>query len=233
MKPTPEEVDQLLTSDNYGDRISGVNQLRTLDPACAFDLIQKMVTDKNTRVRYAAVSQLSSLGKQDPPLALTILRDRLLNDPETDVKAAAADSLGALQLTEAYPDLAQVYYSTSEWLLQFSIVACLCEMGDPNSFALLQEALSSPIELIQTAAIVALGELKDTRAIPLIISFLSHPDWQIRHRVAQALEHFQRSSVQAALETLAQDPQESVAQEAQRILQLSTPDSVILEQSSF
>jgi HEAT repeat protein len=225
MNPTPESVDQLLTSDNYGDRISGVNQLRKLDPACAFDLIQKMVTDQNVRVRYAAVSQLSSLGKQDRPLAFTILRDRLLNDPETDVKAAAADSLGALQLTEAYPDLAQTYHNTSEWLLQFSIVACLGEMGDPRSFTLLQEALSSPIELIQTAAIVALGELGDTRAIPIIISFLSHPDWQIRHRVAQALGHFERSLVHVALKTLAQDPQESVAQEAQRILLLSMQDS--------
>jgi len=63
-----------------------------------------------------------------------------------------------------------------------------------------------------------LGELGDDRAIPLITSFLSHPDWQIRYRVAQALERFDLSLGRSALEVLSQDPLEQVAQEAQRIL---------------
>ena len=63
MSATPESVQTLLNSDNFGDRLSGINQLRQLDPATAFELIRPAVTDKNVRVRYAAVSQLSSLGK--------------------------------------------------------------------------------------------------------------------------------------------------------------------------
>ena len=216
--PTPESVAQLLSSDDYGDRLSGINQLRSLDPAAAFQLIQPVITDQNVRVRYAAVSCLGAVGKQDPQVSLTLLRDRLAHDPEIDVKAAAADAIGGLGLREAYPELEALYHQTSEWLLQFSIVACLGELGDPRGFELLQEALSSPVELIQTAAIVAMGELGDDRAIPLITSFLSHPDWQIRYRLAQALERFDLSLGRSALEVLSQDPLEQVAQEAQRVL---------------
>lgn len=218
MTSTPESVQTLLDSDDYGDRLSGLNHLRSLDPSLAFSMIQKLVVDTHVRVRYAAVSQLASLGKQNPALALDLLRDRLLNDPESDVKSAAADALGALKLTEAYPDMAELYHSTSEWLVQFSIVACLGEMGDPRGFDLLTEALSSPVELVQTAALIALGELGNPDAIPLLTSFLSHPDWQIRYRLTHALERFGDPVVQTALETLAQDSVEQVAQEAQRIL---------------
>ncbi|HEY9668302.1 MAG TPA: HEAT repeat domain-containing protein, partial [Coleofasciculaceae cyanobacterium] len=125
MSVTRESVQELLSSEDFGQRISGVNQLRQLEPAIAFELIQPVVTDTNTRVRYAAVSQLDTLGTQDLQASLTMLRDRLLNDEEPDVQAAAADALGALKLTEAYEDMEQLYRRTPEWLVQFSIVATL------------------------------------------------------------------------------------------------------------
>ena len=78
----------LLNSLNHGDRIRGLNQLRTIDKAEAFRLILPLVKDLNTRVRYAAVSQLDVLGTEDLELALKLLRDRLFNDPEPDVQAA-------------------------------------------------------------------------------------------------------------------------------------------------
>ncbi len=75
MSNTPESVQQLLKSDNFGDRIQGLNKLRQLEPKVAFELIKPMVTDKNTRVRYAAVSQFDTLGQQDLAVSLEVLRD--------------------------------------------------------------------------------------------------------------------------------------------------------------
>ena len=69
MSVTPESVQELLSSEDFGKRLSGVNQLRLLYPAIAFQMIQLPIADKNVRVRYAAVSQLASLGKQNLPLA--------------------------------------------------------------------------------------------------------------------------------------------------------------------
>jgi HEAT repeat protein len=215
MSITPESVQELLSSEDFGQRLSGVNQLRQLEPAIAFKLIQTAVNDKSVRVRYAAVSQISTLGQQDPQAALELLRDRLLNDSEVDVQAAAADALGALKLTEAFDDLKAVYQSTSEWLIQFSIIAALGELGDPRSFELLEQALQSENELVKTVAVGSLGELGDVRALPLLIPFASDSDWQIRHRVAQALGHFNNPEARTALELLAKDSMQTVAQQAQ------------------
>jgi HEAT repeat protein len=214
METQPESAAAQLASADYGERLSGLNSLRQLDPAIAFTLIQPLLTDANVRVRYAAVSQVATLGVQDRAVALELLRDRLLNDPETDVKAAAADALGALQLKEAFPDLNAVYHDSTDWLIQFSIVAALGELGAPESIDLLTEALASPVELVQTTAITALGELGDPRAVDLVLPFVDHGDWQVRYRVAQTLSRFGGEAAMVALTQLAEDPEVAVAEVA-------------------
>lgn len=218
MSVNPESVQALLSSEDFGHRLSGVNQLRQLDPSIAFNLIQPLVVDRNVRVRYAAVSQISSLGQQNPTAALEILRRAMTEDPEPDVQAAAADSIGALKLTEAYEDLQQLYHRTSEWLVQFSVIAALGELGDPRSFDLLETALKSETELVRTAAIGSLGELGDDRAVKLLLPHATDPDWQIRYRVAQALSRFDSPEVRSTLEQLSHDEMQAVAQEAQSYL---------------
>lgn len=221
MAITPDSVRDLLHSEDYGDRLRAVNQMRDLEPAAAFDLIQLAANDGNARVRYAAISQLASLGHQDLGTVEPLLRRALTNDPEPDVQAAAADAIGGLQLRSAYADLADVYHSTSEWLVQFSIIAALGELGEPQAFTLLQEALGSENELVITAAIGALGELRDERAIPLLLPYTTHPDWQVRHRLVQALAQFSQPEAQAALTNLTQDSAAIVAEAATQHLPTS------------
>jgi len=60
------------------------------------------------------------------------------------VKAAAADAIGGLKLTAAYDDLVAVYQQSCDWLIQFSIVAALGELGEPRGF----ELSKSPLTLI-------------------------------------------------------------------------------------
>lgn len=216
MDVTPDSVKALFESDDYGQRISAVNQMRYLQPEVAFDMLMEASGDSNTRVRYAAVSQISSVGDQDLDRTKTLLRDRLLNDPEPDVRSAAADSIGALQLTDLFEALYQVYTETSEWLLQFSIIATLGELGDPRGFDLLETALESDIELVRTAAVGALGELGDPRAIALLKPLASHEDWQLRYRVVQALNHLGGEEAQAILNDLADDSVEQIAREARQ-----------------
>jgi len=222
MSITPESVQALLASENFGDRLSAINQLRQLDPAVAFTLIQPVAMDRNVRVRYAAVSQISSLGVQNRPAALDLLR-RCLQDPEPDVQAAAADSLGALKLTDAFDDIKALYERSSEWLVQFSIVAALGELGDRRAFELLEQALKSDNDLVKTAAIGALGELGDERAVELLLHYITDPDWQVRYRITQALSHFTHGThpdVRSALEHLSQDEYAPIAEEAKFYLGL-------------
>ncbi|WP_017305430.1 phycobilisome degradation protein NblB [Spirulina subsalsa] len=219
MTITPESVQVLLNSEDYGDRLSGLNKLRQLSPDVAFGLIKPLITDSHPRVRYSAVSQMDSLGGQNLAETLPLLRERLLTDKESDVRAAAADAIAALKLTEAFDDLLLVYQqSGDDWLIQFSIIAALGEMGDPRSFPLLQEALDSDNTLLQTAAIGSFGELGDPRAIALLAPFVTHSDWQIRHRLVQALTRLGTPESHALLAQLTQDEFPQIAQDAQAAL---------------
>lgn len=218
MSITPESVTELLNSEDFGERIRGLNQLRQIEPETAFEMVRPLITDDNTRVRYAAVSQLDTLGTVDKNTTLELLRDRLFNDPEPDVQAAAADAIGGLELVEAFEDLAKVYHETSEWLVQFSIIAALGELGEPRGFDLLKEALDSNNNLLQTAAIGSMGELGDDRAIPLLAKYADHEDWQIRYRLAQALGRLGGDEAQSIISRLAEDESEQVAQEAKNNL---------------
>ncbi len=218
MNVTPSEVQKLLDSEDFGARIKGINFLRHLEIKTAFEMIKPIVVDKNTRVRYAAVSQLDTLGTCDLHTSLEMLRDRLFNDPEIDVRAAAADAIGGLKLTEAFEDIQQVYRETPEWLLKFSIVATLGELGDPRGLEILQDALASDSELLQITAIGALGELGEPRAIPWLLPFVDRSDWQVRYRLAQALSKLGGEQVRSALEKLAADEVEQVALEAKKYL---------------
>lgn len=214
---TPDSIRDLLQSQDFGDRLRGINQLRDIDPAIAFDLIQIPVADSNVRVRYAAVSQLASLGSQNRETALSLLKVALA-DIEPDVQAAAADSVGALKLTEAYEELESLYRRTPEWLVSFSVIAALGELGDPRSFELLKEALNSDSDLVKTAAIGSLGELGDVRAVELLTPCATDADWQIRFRVVQALARLNTPEARSTLETLTHDETEQVAEQARQVL---------------
>ncbi|MEB3311241.1 MAG: HEAT repeat domain-containing protein [Snowella sp.] len=220
MTITPESVQELLSSESFSDRVRGLNHLKFIDPKLAFEMVKPLVNDRNARIRYAAVSQLDPLGLENPDEALGLLRDRLFNDPEIDVKSIAADVIGGLKLTAAYADLRQVYETTDEWLLQMSIIATIGEMGDPQALELLKIALDSENSLIRMAAISALGDLQEPQAIPLLLPLVNDEDWQVRFRLAIALGQFQQAEVQAALEQLAQDEFEQVATIAQDLLKM-------------
>jgi HEAT repeat protein len=218
MSTTPESVKQMLSSQDLGDRLRAVNLVRQLEPSIGYELIQSAINDSNSRVRYSAVSQLDTLGNENIDLTLNVLRDRLFNDPEADVQAAAADCLGALKLQEAFQDLQQVYRTSKEWIVQLSIIAALGELGDPRAFELLKEALASNNELVITAAIGSLGELGDPQAVPLLAPFVTNPDWQLRYRLAQALRRLGSADAKPVLEILAKDEVEAVATEAKKSL---------------
>mgnify|MGYP002777823507 CR=1 FL=1 len=214
MSTAAEEVRTALASNDFGERLRAVNQFRSLDRGIAFDLVQIAVKDSNARVRYAAVSHMAHLGDQNPQLSLEILRNCLLNDDEMDVRAAAADALGGLKLTDAFDDIVQLYESTSEWLVQFSILAALGELGDPRGFEVLIRALSSDQNLLRLAAIGALGDLGNADAVPYLAAYVDDPDWHVRYRLVQSLQQLGGTEAEGLLAHLATDSMPQVAEAA-------------------
>ena len=217
MTITPDTVKKKLESEDLGDRLRGVNEIRELEPAVGFELIQSAITDTNARVRYSAVSQFDTLGTQDLDKSLSLLRG-LLQDPEADVKAAAADCLGGLKLVAAFDDLQQLYQSTEDWIIKLSVIAALGELGEPRGFELLKQALSEDNDLVKTAAISSMGELGNAETISILAPYSKDADWQIRFRVAQALNRLGTPEAKPVLESLANDEVEAVAEEAKKNL---------------
>jgi HEAT repeat protein len=213
-----KSLQEQLRSEDLGDRLRALNEGRKLDLDERFELVCMATNDTKARIRYDATSQLASVGTCDLQAALDILCDRLLNDSESDVRAAAADSIGALKLTEAFDLLVEVYSSTNEWLLQFSIIAALGELGDRRGFEILAEALNHETELVRVAAIGALGDLGDTRGLELMLPLVNHPDWEIRYRLAGALHQIGGAEAHVALTKLSQDAVDRVAETAQILL---------------
>ena len=209
----------LLQSSDYGDCISGLNQLDTLPEEEALILITPLITHTNARVRYAAVSKMAKIGNVNRPVSLELLRDRLHNDSELDVKAAAADSLGALAFTEAYEDLAALYHATSDWLLRLSIVAALSEMGEPKAIEVLLDALMSDNDLLVATAIGAIGDLGDASVLDQLETFMCHDDSQVRFRTAQALGHLGGDQARAWLQRMADDTDDQVVTQAKIALE--------------
>jgi len=204
---------QLLNSQDLGERLRAINKARELSPPERLTLLQQAIADENARVRYAAISQLGTLAAKgiDPAILLPILQRSLREDPEFDVRAAAAAALGDLKQPQALADLLEAYQRETEWLVRFSIVAALGELGNPAAFDTLVQALQEGNELLTTAAAAALGDLGDPRAIPYLEPLIASEDWQLRYRVCIALSKLGTEAAQAGLARLAQDPQEQVA----------------------
>ena len=213
-----ESLREQLASEEMGIRMKAVHASRSLNNSERFTLLAIAAQDSAARIRYDAVSQIGTVGTADLPQALQILSDRLLNDPEIDVKAAAAASMGALQLVQGFDMLQTAYNSTNDWMFQFSIIAAIGELGAPEGFDFLAQAIDNPNELVKIAAIGSLGDLGDARAIALLVPLAEDPDWQVRHRVAQSLAHLGGAEAQAALDKLANDPMPQVAEATRSLL---------------
>ncbi|MEN9204108.1 MAG: HEAT repeat domain-containing protein [Thermostichus sp. DG_1_6_bins_120] len=216
--PTLSDLLELLNSQDLGDRLRAVNLARHLPGAETLVLLQQAVKDESPRVRYAAISQMGTVSGVDPDRVLPILRQALEQDPEFDVRAAAAAALGDLKQPQALTDLLAAYQRETEWLVQFSIVAALGELGNPDAFDTLVQALQGSSELISTAAAAALGDLGDPRAIPFLEPLIDSGDWQLRYRVCIALAKLGTEAARPGLMRLAQDPQEQVAVHARNAL---------------
>ncbi len=222
MSTTLADLRQKLHADEHGERIRALSESRSLNMAERFELVCLAVNDAHSRVRYDAISQLATVGNQDLEQSLAILINSLNNDPEIDVRAAAADSIGALKLISAFDALQVAYQSSNDWIMQLSIVAALGELGDPKGFDFLVDVLANNSnEIVKIAAIGSLGELGDPRAVDLLLPLVTNPDWQIRHRIAQALAYFDRAEAKNALVQLSQDSVAQVAEIAKTLLEIA------------
>ncbi|KAK4538239.1 hypothetical protein CDCA_CDCA16G4264 [Cyanidium caldarium] len=189
--PGADEIAVRLQSESPGERARGVHLLRYLEDPDRFNTLMNMLEDVDSQVRYAAVTLFATVGGYDRQRTKEAMLQVLRNEQEeATVRAGASDTLGALRMHEVLPDLEDAFRNSKDWVVRFSVIAALGELGAREAFPLLEEALQLGAEepLVQLAAIGALGDLGDPRALPLLEPLLQSKDRSVAERAQIALD---------------------------------------------
>lgn len=210
------QISQKLDSNNVKDKKLALAALRNVAPEDAVPLIKKVLYDNDQQVRSMAVY---ALGVKPMDECFELLVDVLVNEEDYGVRADAAGALGNLEDIRAFEPLVRAFYEESDWLVRFSAAVSLGNLRDPRAQPTLLKALECPEEVIQQAAIAALGEIGAIDAIDNILNFAQSNDWLVRQRLAEALGCLPSEKSRSALQYLIKDDNKNVANAAKLSLE--------------
>ncbi len=215
----PKVIDTLVkaTSDAHAEvRTWAVIGLGNYSDKKALDALSGAVRDSDVQVRVAAAD---SLGRTGAPQATSHLISRL-NDfgEESEVRAAAARSLGALRDSRAVPILLGLLGDNDPMLRRW-VVSALGRIGDAQAVEPLVGALNDSEPSVRGWAALALARFRDPRIIEPLLKAVKDPDAQVRVRAVLALRvAVNDPRVRAALQAAASDPDPAVQKKAKQVL---------------
>jgi HEAT repeat protein len=187
-----------LASPDFLTRVRAINDHRQRAPGQVITaLVPLASSDKNPQIRYSAISQLAGLNRTElsdveKATLLETAVSMIKNDTDSSCQSGAADVIAGLGLTDGFETLVSTYHETTDWMLKLTIAAGMGEIGDPRAAEFLRSVLAGAEgegnELLLTAIIGALGDIRNPDALNIIEPFLEHPDISIRQRAAIAVE---------------------------------------------
>jgi HEAT repeat protein len=168
----PEIVQALIGSlqdENHLVRGAAARALgRTADPAVVPALLQAL-RDKAGLVYDFALNALIEMHVDDPTVVTTLLG--MVDDPDADIRRAAATLLGKQKASEAVPVLINLL-GDEVLAVGHAAAEALGEIGDIQALAALVEILASPHTdwAMCINAAQAVGKLGDASAAPTLIN---------------------------------------------------------------
>lgn len=162
-------------------RNSAMIILRELD-SLSIPLLKPLLKDKDDDIRKFALDLLYEIGKCDYPDEIVNL---LINDPNSNVRAAAAKTLGKLKYKDALPHLLNAL-KDEEWVC-FASLQAIIDIGDDRVVDQICELLKTHSDAIRLAAIEALGNLRSQKAISHLIDHLQRANVYEKEIVIKAL----------------------------------------------
>ncbi len=164
---------------NAGRRNSSMEALVRLG-AAAVPALAPLVKDPDSDLRKFVVD---ALGNIEAPGVPALLR-AVLEDPEENVSAAAAEYLGRRRDTAAVPALLRRLGESGGWLT-FGCLRALGEIGDPAAAPAISALLGEPG--LRKTALEALGRVGDGAAVPHLLEALFSRDRGLRRVAALAV----------------------------------------------
>ncbi len=191
------EIKTLLASEDVQLRLRGLVNLKDHDSETAVPLLINQRQDKAFLVRsFVAMG----LGRKRSDAAYSALLEMLATEPDNNVQAEIANSLG-LYGPVAVERLVSLFYDNENWLVRRSILAIMPELKSPEQqLKVALVALKDSDQTIAQAGIATLGLLADTsqaeQAMDALLPFLKNDNWRSRMALAYALKRFRGDSPQ-------------------------------------
>lgn len=144
-------------------------------------LLYNLLRDKDDDVRKFALDLFSDIKEGvDPPRIIPMLKD-----PNPNVRAAAAKSLGKLDYQPAIPLLIEMLRE-EEWVC-FSVLESLGDLQARSAVKEICELLKSESPTLVYAAIETLGRIGSDEAIEPLVEFLNKSDEETKPLIIKSL----------------------------------------------
>jgi HEAT repeat protein len=137
----------------------------------ALPLLPILLKDKDDDIRKFALDIIHDIQYCNYPEKLV---EMLANDPNPNVRAAAAKTIGVLNYTDAVPQLVNALHD-EEWVC-FSVLEALTELKAENSVDSIIILLSNSSETVRLAAIEALGKIGSQKACQPLLEHIAKSD---------------------------------------------------------
>ncbi|MFH0924499.1 MAG: HEAT repeat domain-containing protein [bacterium] len=151
----------LLRNENLGVRNIAIEILSKIGRD-NLELLISLLGDKDNHVRMFIADILGNLGDKLSVLPLI----KSLYDEDQNVQQSVINSLGFLKDPIAVNSLMNIFSTTKEGWIKFSIAQALAKIGDKRAIEPLLNNLSSDDELVVYGIIEALGTLGDISVVP-------------------------------------------------------------------
>lgn len=139
--------------------------------ATAVHHLPPLLRDKDDDVRKFAIELISDAGGREYGDRLV---ERLTDDPNPNVRGAAAKALGDLGCREALPQLVAAL-KDMEWV-RFTVLEALCRLGDEEAVEPILGLLTDPSPATRRSAIETLGAIGSPRASEALLAHLGKAD---------------------------------------------------------
>lgn len=180
-KRTVQGIIPLLRSEDAPIRNIAMDILREIG-SDDIEALQTLMRDNDADIRIFIADILGFTGSR---LAVPLLSEALLKDPEVNVRYQAAVSLGNLAFSEAVDALGQAMHD-EEWV-QFSVVEALTKIRADSTINALVQSMSTCSDLVASIIIDALGEIGNIKAVPLLFKSLEKASTPLRHKAVKAI----------------------------------------------
>ena len=182
-----------LPSIEEGEKVEDVLARFCADPEKAVPALAAALTDKNEKVRRAAVLCLGRNCKVDAKTILPTLLTTLREDKASEVREAAVTALSRIGPKDeaVLAALIRAFKKDEAAYVRSSIILEFRSMKPKTVFPVLKDALKDPDAWVRAQAVFAVVELEEPKtALPLVIEAFEDKDGTVREVAASAVGRY-------------------------------------------